>query len=315
MKYSFAAKSLIAASAVTLALVGCGGQQAETKTETETKTEEKTEQVESSVKWTDAKDATEAAKGAGFEEFGVPESITIGDIKFENPVFAYADGVAQATYETGATMLVVRKADGKHTAPMTDRDKGEFASKWTKSIEGLDVTLYGASEDNATVMTWADGTKDFGVTYQGMGGEEVSMSASESEAVVEAVKEADTPKQQTEEKKDEQSSATNQSQQQSQNSSEASGSEDGYKATWSASACTTNALASVGAGDQAKNVSTSDLIEGGGTFYYLVEFDLDSAHYRVQVDATDGGIIDVMETVDGKVQQYNDDGTITEVEV
>lgn len=90
---------------------------------------------------------------------------------------------------------------------------------------------------------------------------------------------------------------------------------DEYVPQWSAADCTANALAAVGAGNSAKNVTTSDLIEGGGTFYYLVEFDLDAAHYRVQVDATNGVIIDVMESVDGKVQQYNEDGTVTEVEV
>lgn len=91
--------------------------------------------------------------------------------------------------------------------------------------------------------------------------------------------------------------------------------QDEYVARWSAADCTANALASVGAGDSAKNVTTSDLIEGGGTFYYLVEFDLDAAHYRVQVDATDGVIIDVTEIVNGKIQQYNEDGTVTEVEM
>jgi uncharacterized membrane protein YkoI len=68
---------------------------------------------------------------------------------------------------------------------------------------------------------------------------------------------------------------------------------------------TYNALSSVGAGDSAANVSTSDLITGGGTLYYLVEFDLTGAHYRVMVDAINGGIIDVIESVDGEVIDYS----------
>lgn len=187
-----ASLSLALSGVLTLGIAGCGQQP------TEEKVEEKTEQVEqvgATINWIDVADAEAAAKGAGIEQFDVPESITIGNITFTNPKFSYAGGVAQALYESGAAGLFVRKGEGAYTAPLTDRDKSEFTSEWTESYDGLDVTLYGATQAEATVMTWADGTANYGVTYQGLGGEELSMNDSESAAVVKAVREANAPKQ------------------------------------------------------------------------------------------------------------------------
>ena len=127
--------------------------------------------------------------------FGVLDKFVLGDLEFANPSFSYAGGVAQALYESGAAGLFVRKGEGAYTAPLTDRDKSEFTSEWTESYDGLDVTLYGATQGETTVMTWADGTANYGVTYQGLGGEELSMNDSESAAVVKAVREANAPKQ------------------------------------------------------------------------------------------------------------------------
>jgi hypothetical protein len=129
-------------------------------------------QVEDSIEWTDAKSAEKAAKGAKIKKFGVPSKVTVNDKKFTDPSFAYAEGVAQATYEKGDTGLVVRKADGDHEAPLTDLDKTEFPHKWAKSYDGLDVTLYGPEKGAVVVCTWSDGTAEYGATYQGLNGEE-----------------------------------------------------------------------------------------------------------------------------------------------
>ena len=110
----------------------------------------------------------------------------------KRPAFSYAEGVANANYETGAIGVIVRKADGNHTAPLTDRDATEFAEAWTKSYEGLDVTLHGPAKGAATVVTWKDGTAEYGVTYQGLGGEEVTMDSDDVAAIVKGIKEANT---------------------------------------------------------------------------------------------------------------------------
>lgn len=363
---SFGYRTLAVGTALTLALVGCGGAN-EAATKTEEKAEEKTEQVEQAeqqdeaISWTDAASAEEAAKGAGFATFGVPASFTLGDVTFENPTFAYADGVAQATYEQPATMIVIRKADGEHSAPMTDRELVEFANKSTVSLADLDVALYGAQRDTATVLTWTDGTKEFGVTFQGLGGEEMAFTVEESEYIVRTIKEADaataaaasaeTPAEATAEDAATSTDATDASTEAAatSNDTDQSGTDAaaqpaadstaeasaatttesadgetteyaahdweeevmadqddtaGMNAQFSKDQCTYNALSSVGAGDMAANVNTSDLIMGGGTLYYLVEFDLTGTHYRVMVDAIDGGIIDVTESIDGEVINY-----------
>ena len=123
------------------------------------------------------------------------ERIIVDDVEYADPTFAYAGGVAQATYEKGAVAVVVRKASGKHDVPLTDRDTTEFSQKWSKSYEDLDVNLYGPAKGAATVITWSDGTQDFGVTSQGLGGEEVTMDSDDVSSIVKGFKEANAKEQ------------------------------------------------------------------------------------------------------------------------
>ena len=198
--------SVIAMAAVlALALAGCGSSGASSSAASSSEPASSSAAVSSSASassqavatfnWAEVKTAAEAAKGAGFQKFGVFDKMTIDGADYKDPKFAYAGGVAQATYEQGAIGLIVRMADGKHDAPLTDRDKTEFSQTWSKSYEGLDVSLYGAAKGAATVFTWVDGTKEFGVTYQGLGGEEVSLDSDEVAAIVKALKEANAAEQ------------------------------------------------------------------------------------------------------------------------
>ena len=157
--------AVAAAAVLALALAGCGSQasssasSASSASESASASSSSASQTASTVKFTDVKSADEAAKGAGIAKFGVFDKIKLDGQEYKDPKFAYAEGVAQATYESGAIGLIVRKADGKHTAPLTDRDKTEFANTWNKSYEGLDVTCYGAAKGAATVITWASPTR------------------------------------------------------------------------------------------------------------------------------------------------------------
>ena len=146
---------------------------------------------EGTVEWTPAATADEAAQGAGFDNFGVMDEIKLGDLTFANPTFSYAGGVAQAMYEQGAAAVFVRKAEGKHTAPLTDRDKVDFDVKWVENLNGVDVTLYGDKEGAATVIDWNVDTQDYTVTYQGLGGEEMTMTSDEAETIVKGFMDAD----------------------------------------------------------------------------------------------------------------------------
>ena len=324
MKYKIAAFALTGVLA--LGAFGCAQNQS-SSSQVSSSSEQKTEQTQASIKWNEVKSAEEAAKGAGFEKFGVPETLTINDREFKDPTFAYADGVAQATYESGAIALVVRKGEGKYTAPLTDRDKTEFANKWTKSYESLDVTLYGAAKGAATVMTWADGAADYGVTYQGLGGEEVSVDSDESGEIVKAIKDANASTQAAQTSSSSStnsnsnsaaassSSANNASSTSANDSGESSNS--GTEAKYSKDDCISIATKWAGAGGQAKgealNVSARGPIEGGGTTYYVVEFNLGEVHYEVQVDAIQGDVISGSQTFNG-TQQLLDREDATPVE-
>lgn len=212
-------KYLPIAAALVLALAGCGGGQKAEETATTTETETATEAVEdtkeeeadqgTTVEWTTAATDEDAAKGAGFEKFGVLPKIVLGDMTFENPTFGYAGGVAQAVYETPATMLTLRKGMNSYTAPLTDRKVEEFAAHWNKIIEGTDVSCYGSAKGAVTVATWTDGSKSYALTWQGLGGEEMSMDVDELATIVKGVNEANadtdsTEQTKTDEKKTEQ---------------------------------------------------------------------------------------------------------------
>lgn len=196
--------TIAAAVALCIALVGCGSSGSSSSAESSessataatsatasaTSSASASSQSTPAVNWKDVTSPEEAAIGAGITKFGVMDSVKIGGNEFKDPKFSYTDGVAQATYETGAVALIVRKADGAHTVPLTDRTASEFANTWTKSYEGLDVTLYGEGKDAATVFEWADDTQEYGVTYQGLGGEEVTMTSNEVASIVKNIKAA-----------------------------------------------------------------------------------------------------------------------------
>lgn len=193
-------KQIAVAVALALALSACGGAQEpaqepepeaveETTTEPEEVEEEAADQGVT-IEWTQVSSADEAAAGAGFEVFGVPEKFVIGDLEFTNPTYAYAGGVAQATYETPATMVYVRKAEGYYSTPISDRALDEFAAKWIKVCSGIEVTCYGPARGAVTFATWTDGIRSYGLTFQGLGGDEMSMDSDELEVIVKGIGEA-----------------------------------------------------------------------------------------------------------------------------
>lgn len=137
-----------------------------------------------SIEWAPVDTAKKAAEGAGFASFDVLDEVNIGDLTFKDPKFSYADGVAQAMYETAATAFYIRKADGIYGAPLSDRKYDEFAHKWTQNHKGLEIDCYGAEEGAATVIQWNVGSEAFAATYQGLGGEEMTMTPDDITSIV-----------------------------------------------------------------------------------------------------------------------------------
>ena len=189
-------KALPVAAALVLALAGCSApastteeKPAEPEAVEEKAVEEEADQGET-IAWNEVNSAEEAAKGAGFEKFGVVTKFKLGDLEFAEPKFAYAGGVAQATYETPATMVYFRKAVDNYTTPLSDRKLDEFPARWNKVYEGTDVTCYGPAKGAVTVATWTDGVKSYAVTFQGLGGDEMSMDSDELASLVKGFNEA-----------------------------------------------------------------------------------------------------------------------------
>ena len=205
------------AAALVLALAGCGGaaNKAEEPAEEPEAVEEAATEEEATeegdqgniIEWVDATSADEAAKGAGFDKFGVVKSFKLGDLEFANPTFQYAGGVAQATYETPATAVFLRKGVGSYTTPLSDRAVDEFPARWNNVFEGTDIACYGPARGAVTVATWTDGSKSYGLTFQGLGGDEMSMDVNELATLVKGINEANGDQDVTDEKKAEEKKA------------------------------------------------------------------------------------------------------------
>lgn len=197
-------KALPIAAALVLALAGCSAP-ASTTEEADTQSEVVEQEAEAdqgvSIEWTEVKTAEEAAKGAGFDKFGVVKSFKLGDLEFSDPKFAHAGGVAQAMYETPATAVYFRKGVDTYSTPLSDRNLDEFAAHWHKVIEGTDIACYGPAKGAVTVATWTDGVKSYAITFQGLGGDEMTMDTDELASLVKGFNEANADKDEEEAKK------------------------------------------------------------------------------------------------------------------
>lgn len=226
-------KILPIAAALVLALAGCSSsskteEAATTEPEVveeevvETPEEDESADQGETIEWVEVKTADEAAAGAGFDKFGVVDKFTVGDLEFKDPSFAYAGGVAQATYETPATAIFIRKGVGSYSTPLSDRHLDTFAAKWFKVFEGIEITCYGPSRGAITVATWTDGFKSYALTYQGLGGEEMSMDSDELAVIVKGINEANADKRPEEEQKAEEKQAEEEKKEEASNSSKKS---------------------------------------------------------------------------------------------
>jgi hypothetical protein len=319
---SIATKTFAVGTALTLVLTGCGGGQGEPATNSAPEGEATTGAVAtqvSSASWKEATTAEEAATGAKIDEFGVMRTVKVDDFTFEQPKYSFADGVAQATYETGSASLAVRKADGEHTAPLCDFDKTDFTNKTAKSIGGVDVYLYGPAKGAYTVATWVLGTAEYGVTYQGTSGNELTMDGDEVEAIVRGISEENgtTLTGASQATGTESTSGTESSNTSGTISGKGSSSDDTSTTTSSTTTSSTtgsktgtgsstqtkdgfvsaetaasNAIACVGDESSATNVNT-ELVEVTYGSYYVVTFGMDGTSYEITVDAGSGAVWDI----------------------
>jgi len=140
-----------------------------------------------STEWTPASSASDAAQNAGVDGFDVMDSIVIGNNTFNSPAFAYTDYAVQAVYELPACTVCLRKGQGEYAAKLTDRNIEEFPQTWTQNHKGLEIKCYGAEEGAATVIQWKIDDATFYLTYQGYGGEEMTMDPDDITSLVSGI--------------------------------------------------------------------------------------------------------------------------------
>ena len=245
------------------------------------------------INWTEVATAEEAAKGAGLASFGVQDNLVIGDLVFEAPKFAYAGGVAQATYETPATMFTVRKATSTHSAPLTDRDTASFPQTWKETVDGTELTLYGPAEGQATLLTWNDGPQSYGVTFQGLGGEEMTMDANTVLSIVNGIKSVNVAPASgaaTQESTQSQTQGTQASSSSTQNAAQGGTQNADAQSTARISA---DVASSIALGDMNAGVpdeTTVDLVTGGDAPHYVVNLRFGNEVYSYEIDANSGDI-------------------------
>lgn len=343
---AISAALVVALAGGSFAMVGCGqsnepAQQKETTTQQETKPETETQpaETEATTSWTTVASAEEAAKAAGLTLFGVPATFQLNDINYANPVFAQAGGVAQATYESPATQLVLRKGASGHTAAMSDRAATEFASTWQQDVDGISVTLLGAAQGQATVLTWTDGGSEYGVTWQGLGGDEMAMNEDQVATVVRAIHQANAASTQTtqqnqqqttqgQKQNQQQNNQQNQNQQQNTQQNQQQSTQNQGESQQQTSQADSDMLSSdqaisiatgYVAGDNNVSGTSASLVTGGDAPHYVVSFHYDDADYSVTLDAYSGEIWSADQifndgtTYDFDPDEYNNDNDSDDV--
>ena len=107
--------------------------------------------------WSMAASAEEAAKGAGLDFFGVPQSGTkLSSAPLDGWEFSYMDGMAQAQGSAGAAPITIRKSTETDREMLTG-DYTEYAHEWTQNIKGLVVNCAGNEEGRSSRTWWTVG--------------------------------------------------------------------------------------------------------------------------------------------------------------
>lgn len=317
-----ATKTFAVGAALTLALVGCGANNSSqasssaSSSSASASSSSVVEQKEAIISWTNAGSAEEAAKGAGLDKFGVIPSLTLDGKEFKDPKFSYAGGVAQAVYETDGVKFILRKGASGHTTPLTDRDLTSFKNKETTSIDGTDVTEYGAAHGASTVLTWNENSYDYGVTYQAADKGDASIDAKEVDEIVRAIKGANAAAQQQNNSSSSQqqnSSSSSSSSQQQGSGSQQQGVNDAQAQADANSAAKAryNALASNGLTD-----SVSDAAVSWQGDHWLVTFTYNDTFFEVDCD-NEGVVLAQREYQNGVKVEYgqNNEGVVNQEEI
>ena len=124
--------------------------------------------------WSEVGSAAEAAKGAGLEDFMIPEGSEISLGAVDVSAYRCMDGLAETVIDFPAVQMRIRK--GLASAADVGEgdisgDYGEYAKTWTQNIKGLEVTCFGNREGEATKTIWQLDDTYYSITVEGLGGD------------------------------------------------------------------------------------------------------------------------------------------------
>lgn len=156
-----------------LALVACSSATSAGSDDSQEGTaDEQTEMDGMPNPWSDVETADEMAEIAGFDVevdenpdtyLGEPLSVT----------FRAMDGMAEVTYEYGASQVVVRKADPSLGEDGdVSGDYNVYSESWDETVGDVQVACYGNASDLSAKACWIRGDYDYSLVAQALGGEE-----------------------------------------------------------------------------------------------------------------------------------------------
>ena len=123
--------------------------------------------------WTTAESAEAAAKSAGLDGFTVPEGMTIslGEVKVNE--YRCMKGIADADIEFPAVGMLIRKGtrDNEMDEGDISGDYNEYKYDWNVQVGDFEVSCFGNREGEATKTIWHDGTYDYAILVEGLGGD------------------------------------------------------------------------------------------------------------------------------------------------
>lgn len=124
--------------------------------------------------WSDVGSAEEAAAGAGFDSFAVPEGVEIGLGEVRSDAYRCMDGLAEVIVEFPAVEMTIRKGLRELEIAEGDisGDYNEYNYDWKVDVDGTEVWCFGNREGEATKTIWNDGTYDYSIVVLGLGGDE-----------------------------------------------------------------------------------------------------------------------------------------------
>lgn len=122
--------------------------------------------------WSEVASADEAASGAGFDEFDVPETLEeYGLGRGYETIYRCMKGIAEVRYELGAARITVRKGSPVEGDDISG-DYNQYALTWTQDIDDdLIAICSGNQEDKAIKIIWENDGFDYSINCEGLGGD------------------------------------------------------------------------------------------------------------------------------------------------